>query len=145
VWAEAIERYRAGEELYLKGEAATQAYKAQQDAMETDDREGIVQDYLERLLPAGWDSMDLYQRRGFLGGSEFEGAPTSGTVRRQKVCIMEIWCECFGKDRQNLKRTDSYEIEAILMKVGGWKLTTENKYGKTRYPLYGPQKTFVRS
>ena len=145
VWAEAIERYRAGEELYLKGEAASQAYKAQQDAMETDDREGIVQDYLERLLPAGWDSMDLYQRRGFLGGSEFEGAPTSGTVRRQKVCIMEIWCECFGKDRQNLKRTDSYEIEAILMKVGGWKLTTENKYGKTRYPLYGPQKTFVRS
>lgn len=145
VWAEAIERYRAGEELYLKGEAASQAYKAQQDAMETDDREGIVQEYLERLLPAGWDSMDLYQRRGFLGGSEFEGAPTSGTVRRQKVCIMEIWCECFGKDRQNLKRTDSYEIEAILMKVGGWKLTTENKYGKTRYPLYGPQKTFVRS
>ena len=144
VWAEAIERYRAGEELYLKGEAATQAYKAQQDAMETDDREGIVQEYLERLLPAGWDSMDLYQRRGFLGGSEFEGAPTSGTVRRERVCAMEIWCECFGKERQNLKKGDSYEIEAILLKIGGWQRFANNATGKTRIPGYGVMRTFVR-
>ena len=144
VWAEAIERYRAGEELYLKGEAASQAYKAQQDAMETDDREGIVQDYLERLLPAGWDSMDLYQRRGFLGGSEFEGAPTSGTVRRQRVCAMEIWCECFGKERQNLKKGDSYEIEAILMKIGGWNRYSANSTGKVRIPGYGIQRAYCR-
>ena len=57
---------------------------------------------------------------------------------------MEIWCECFGKERENIKRTDSYEIEGILQKIGGWVITTENKFGKTRFPLYGPQKTFVR-
>jgi putative DNA primase/helicase len=57
---------------------------------------------------------------------------------------MEIWCECFGKERQNLKRTDSYEIEGILSKIGGWKKLSANKTGKARYPLYGPQKTFVR-
>jgi hypothetical protein len=65
-------------------------------------------------------------------------------VRREKVCIMEIWCECFGKERQNLKRTDSYEIEGILKKLGGWQRTTETKTGKTHFPIYGPQKTFVR-
>ena len=58
---------------------------------------------------------------------------------------MEIWCECFGKERQNLKLTDSYEIEGILSKIGGWEVTAANKHGKTRYPLYGPQKTFVRT
>ena len=144
VWAEAIERYRAGEELYLKGKVAALAYKAQQDAMEADDREGIVQDYLERLLPAGWDSMDLYQRRSFLGGSEFDGAPAAGTVRRDKVCSMEIWCECFGKERQNLMRTDSYEIEGILLKLGGWVKFTGNATGKVRIPGYGIQRAFVR-
>lgn len=144
VWAEAIERYRAGEELYLKGKVAALAYKAQQDAMEADDREGIVQDYLERLLPTGWDNMDLYQRRSFLSGSEFDGAPTAGTVRRDKVCSMEIWCECFGKERQNLKRTDSYEIEGILLKMGGWVRFTGNATGKVRIPGYGIQRAFVR-
>lgn len=145
VWAEALERYRAGEELYLKGSVAAEAYQRQQEAMESDDREGLVQDYLERLLPEDWEEMDLYQRRSFLGGSEFSGSTAMGTVRRQRVCTMEIWCECFGKERQNLKRTDSYEIEGILSKIGGWEVTAANKHGKTRYPLYGPQKTFVRT
>lgn len=144
IWAEAIERYRAGEELYLKGRVAADAYAMQQDAMESDDREGVIADYLETLLPENWDKMDLFQRRSFLGGSEFDGAPKAGTVRREKVCIMEIWCECFGKERQNLKRSDSYEVESILMKVGGWEPIQGLKSGKTRFPLYGPQKTFVR-
>lgn len=112
--------------------------------MEADDREGVIYDYLEALLPENWDRMDLFQRRSFLGGSEFDGLPAAGTVRREKVCIMEIWCECFGKERQNLKRGDSYEVESILMKVGGWEPITGQKSNKTRFPLYGPQKTFVR-
>lgn len=144
VWAEAIVKYRTGEELFLKGEVAAQAYVAQQQAMESDDREGIITDYLDHLLPENWDGMDLYQRRSFLGGSEFDGAATAGTISRDKVCVMEIWCECFGKERQNLKRTDSYEIEGILTRIGGWQKLTSNKTGKTYYPLYGPQKTFVR-
>jgi putative DNA primase/helicase len=72
VWAEAIVKYRDGEELFLKGGVAAEAYVQQQQAMESDDREGSIIDYLERLLPANWDEMDLYQRRSFLGGSEFD-------------------------------------------------------------------------
>ena len=144
VWAEAIMKYRDGEELLLKGEVAAQAYVDQQQAMESDDREGIITEYIDRLLPENWDGMDLYQRRSFLGGSEFDGAATAGTVNRERVCVMEIWCECFGKERQNLKRTDSYEIEGILTRIGGWQKLTSNKTGKTYYPLYGPQKTFIR-
>lgn len=113
--------------------------------MEADDREGIIIDCLEKLLPVNWDGMDLYQRRGFLSGSEFDGAIGTGTVARNRVCIMEIWCECFSKERQNLKRIDSYEIEGILTRIGGWKKLSTNKSGKSRYLLYGPQKTFIRS
>lgn len=143
IWAEAIQLYRDGEELFLKGAEAEEAYKMQQDAMESDDREGIVAEYLERLLPDTWNAMDLYQRRAFLGGGEFETSGITGTVKREKVCVMEIWCECFGKERQNIKKADSYEIEGILNKIGGWKRYDGNTTGKMRIPLYGVQKTFV--
>ena len=144
IWAEAIAKYHDGEELYLKGDVAAQAYVQQQEAMEADDREGIVAAYLDTLLPEDWDSLDLYQRRSFLGENEFSGEQRKGTVRRKKVCVMEIWCECFGKERQNLKRTDSYEIEGILMRIGCWEKLTTTKTGKTHFTLYGPQKTFIR-
>ena len=144
IWAEAIVQYRAGEELYLTGDIIQLAQAAQQEALEADDREGIIAEYLEKLLPEYWDTMDLYQRRSFLGSSEFGGETHAGVKRREKVCIMEIWCECFGKERQNIKRTDSYEIEGILNKIGGWVKITTTKTGKTHFSLYGPQKTFVR-
>lgn len=144
VWAEAIERYHAGEELFLTGDEAQGAYLAQREAMETDDREGLVADYLEHLLPANWDSMDLYQRRSFLGGGEFGNGELTGTVIREKFCLMEVWCECFGKERQNFKKIDSYELESIIQKIGGWKRYDGNANGKLRISGYGVQRAFVR-
>ena len=143
IWAEAVCAYRNGEELFLKDDVAAEAYAQQREAMESDDREGVVQDYLDRLLPADWDKYDLYQRRSYLGGSDF-GTPAEGTVRRDRVCAMEIWCECFGKAREALKKADSYEIEGILYKLGGWKKYDGNVNGKMRIPGYGVQKAYVR-
>ena len=143
IWAEAIVKYNEGEELFLKGDVVTQAKKIQNQAMEGDDREGIVLDYLEKLLPSNWDNMDLYERRSFLSGGELNSS--KGTVKREKVCVMEIWCECFLNERQNLKRFDSYEIEGILNRIGGWEKYSLSKTGKLRFSLYGPQKTFIRS
>lgn len=145
IWAETIERYKAGEELFLKGALAEEAVSQQRDAMESDDREGLVAEYLDTLLPEGWEKMDLYQRRSFLTGSEFGGETHIGTQRRQQVCVMEIWCECFGKSRETVKKGDSYEIESILSKIGGWAKFTGNKTGKKHVPLYGPQRVFVRT
>lgn len=145
IWAEAIARYHDGEELYLKGDEAQEAYLAQQEAMESDDREGIVADFLEHPLPANWDNMDLYQRRSFLGGGDFETGGLTGTVVRERFCLMEVWCECFGKERQNFKKTDSYELESIIQKIGGWKRYDGNGTGKLRIPGYGVQRAFVRA
>lgn len=144
VWAEAIEYYRNGEQLFLKDDIAIEAYNQQREAMETDDREGIVDEYLNRLLPADWDTYDLFQRRAFLNGSDFGELKTEGTVKRTRVCAMEVWCECFGKPRESLKKADSYEIESILFKLGGWKRYSDNATGKMRIPGYGVQKAYVR-
>ena len=142
IWAEALYRYEQGEELYLKGDVSKMAKIAQQEAMESDDREGIILDYLETLLPTNWNEMTLYERRVYLNNKEL--IESKGIVRKSEICIMEIWCECFFRERQDLKRTDSYEIEGILNRIGGWERVTSNKSGKIRFEIYGPQRAFVR-
>ena len=144
IWAEAIEYFNRGEELFLKGEIAAAAYAQQREAMETDAREGIVQEYLDRLLPEGWDKFDMFQRRNFLNGGEFAGETHEGTVRRTRVCAMEVWCECFGRPRESMKKTDAYEIEGILYKLGNWVRYSGSASSKLRIPGYGVQKTYVR-
>jgi hypothetical protein len=145
IWAEAFYRYRDGESLILSPEEEKIAFEEQRDAMESDDREGLIEDYLETLLPEKWDLMDLYERRSFLAGqSEFGTEFPVGTIRRERVCVHEIWCECLGKDKSNLRRQDSFEIIGVLMRIGGWETYAGNKQGQTRFPIYGNQKTFCR-
>ncbi len=140
IWAEALIYYGRKEPLYLPRELETIAVREQQDAMESDDREGIVISYLETLLPEKWDTMSIYERRNFLDGSEFGSSGLVGVRRRERVCAMEIWCECFGRERGNLKRQDTNEIIAILQNIGGWKRNP----GKIRFPIYGVVRGFVR-
>jgi hypothetical protein len=145
IWAEALQYYRNGEPLILSAEEEKIAFEEQRDAMEADDREGLIGDYLETLLPDNWDNMDLYQRRSYLAGeSEFGTTVPLGAVIREKVCVHEIWCECLGKDKTNLRRQDSFEIIGVLMRIGGWETYSGNKQGQTRFPIYGNQKTFCR-
>lgn len=143
IWAEALYVYKQGEELYLKGEVLEIASKEQSEAMESDDREGLVREYLNKLLPNNWSSMNLYERRKFLNGDDLVGGQV-GTEKRKAVCSMEIWCECFGKDASSLKKSDSYEITAIMSKIEGWELYSGNKTNTMRFPIYNKQRAFVR-
>ena len=138
IWAEALVYVRQGEKLYLSPEMDALAKDEQREAMESDEREGLVREYLDTLLPERWAEMDLFERRNFLTGSDFGGLQEKGTVRRTSVSNMEIWCECFGKERANLRRTDSNELTGILARLG-WKRADS----KVRIPLYGPQYIFV--
>ena len=71
IWAEALVYYRNKEPLILDEQTEKLAKKLQREAMETDEREGMVREYLETLLPVNWNEMSLYERRNFLDGSEF--------------------------------------------------------------------------
>ena len=143
IWAEAIVWYTEGEELFLKGDIALAAFVEQRDAMENDDREGLVAEYLEEILPDNWDTMDIYRRLEYIRSTD-DPTRAKGTVRRNQVCVMEIWCECFGKSRESIKKADSYEIEGILGQIGGWAKYEGNKTGKKAVPMYGVQRVFVR-
>ena len=140
VWAEVMVYAKAGEKLYLSPELEDYAKEEQRAAMERDDREGLVQEYLDMLLPDHWDSMDVYKRRDYVRDADDPMRP-DGSVRRMEVSNMEIWCECFGKAKEDMKPSDSYSIAAIMERMDGWSRTGKAKV----LPIYGKQRIYRRN
>ena len=141
-WAEAKMLWKAGEQLYLEDEYLKSAEEAQREAMEIDDRLGLVEEYLNTLLPENWDEMPIYERRNFLSGDDFRfaGNRPVGTIQRMAVSNTEIWCECFENKLSDLKKADSNAIATIMTKIPEWERTTEIK----RRPPYGRQRLYQR-
>lgn len=140
IWAEAIEYFKAGEKLFLNDELEEYARHEQRSAMEQDEREGVVREFLDMPLPANWSDMDVYARRDYF---QDRSDPTraNGTEERQTVSNMEIWCECFGRPREDLKPSDSYAIAAIMVRIENWRKTDERR----RIPHYGIQRLYRKS
>lgn len=145
IWAEALTLYNAGEELILKGTDAEMAAEKQQEALENDDREGLVREYLDKLLPADWAKLSLSEKRMYLAGDEFTTQNRAGVAPRDKVCNLEIWAECFGREPANIRKQDSYELNAIMAKLDGWRRYDGNKSGKLSFKDYGSQIAYVRT
>ena len=143
IWAEAFFYVQQGEKIHLDSEIDALAKDEQREALQTDEREGLVREYLDTLLPDDWDKMDLAEHRGFLRNDQFVGGNRAGTVLRKTVCAMEIWCECLNRDGAAIHRGDSNDIFSILARLG-WKKATNNSLGVSRLPIYGPQRCFVR-
>lgn len=139
IWAEALYLYRQGENLFLEGKEAVIAEEQQKQAMETDERQGLVENFLNTLLPDNWEAMSLFERKNFLSGDDFGGTKT-GTVERTQVSNAEIWCECFGNSLSAIKASDSYAIAAIMMKIEGWEKSGKRK----KIPLYGQQRMYEK-
>ena len=138
IWAEAVALWKQGEKLYLEGGLKVAAAKEQDSSLESDPRDGMVQEYLDRLLPDDWNDLDLGARRSFLHGTVF-GKPEEGAVKREAVSSIEVLAECFGRDPTAIKKPEFYEVCVMLRKLG-WK-QAENK---VRVPLYGNQRLWYK-
>lgn len=131
VWAEAVALYKAGEKLYLSAEAEQIAHGEQLSHSEADEREGVIEKYLETKLPRDWESRSLFERRIYLDGDHAEGTET-----RQQVTVAEIWCECLGMDKSEMTKYKTREITNILKNLKGVlpRSTKRTKlYGTQRY------------
>lgn len=132
VWAEAVAYYKKGESLFLPPELEAAARAVQETYEEENPKVGIVAQYLERLLPANWATMDLFARRMFLEGSEV------GAVERSTVCTLEIWAEALGQSPDRMDRYASAEVRDIMVKLPQWRhqghaKITAGPYGRQRY------------
>lgn len=135
LWSEALHLYRSGEALYLSAEATEKAVSAQFDHFNLDDRRGLVEEYLNVLLPKGWDKMDILQRRMYLDSDE--EIADEGVEARRYVCTAEIWCECLRMDRASLNARNTRELNDIMRTIRGWEAKSSTRsfrgYGGQRY------------
>ena len=136
IWAEVMFYYDGlGErQLVLPPAIENLAAEMQVDALEHDERMGLVQEYLEKKLPKRWQEMDLADRRFWLDDDE-----SGGTEKRTEVSVMEIWAECFRNSPASKKRADSDDIVKILTQLG-W---VRDGRKTQRIALYGPQGIYV--
>ena len=101
---------------------------------EIDDRKGIIEQYLDRPLPLDWKKSDLFTRRAFLESTE------PGVYERDYVCIAEIWCECLGKNKEDMSRYNTRELNDVMRSLPNWEPMNSTK----NFEIYGKQKYYAR-
>lgn len=144
IWAEVVKIYKNGESLILDEQEASMAIRCQEQHLEASPKEGMIREYLEMLLPHGWDKMDIAARRMYVQGGEFTSFE-EGSIKRERVCAMEIWVELFSGDAKALTPFSAREINDILRNIEGWK-PYDKGTGKLRFgSIYGYQRAFVVS
>lgn len=136
IWAEAYQLYLAKEPLYLVGDEDIIAKIEQHKHSEADERKGIIEEYLNTKFPDDWDKMDLYDRRRWLE----DPLSKNGTAQKDFVCIAEVWCECLGKDKTEMSRYNTREVNEILRSLPEWEAITSTK----NFAIYGKQKYYKR-
>lgn len=141
LWGEAVERFNNGEKWYIEDKSIlNKATEVQNAHFDESPLQADIENYLNALLPENWNSLDLNQRRTFLHGGDFQAVSKAmGTIKRDTVCIKEIWCECFNHElTEKIPRGDQLDISNVLTRLG-WK--TQDK--KARTHLYGVQRVYV--
>ena len=136
IWAEAYYLVKQGEKLYFDDEESELAKESQVEHSAVDERAGLVEKYLERLLPKDWDKKDLYDRRSWLDDPLAE----AGSVQRDFVCTAEIWCECLGKDKNDMTRYNTKDINSLMASLPNWEFVSSTK----NFPIYGKQRFYKR-
>lgn len=136
IWAEAYELYKSGEPLYMTGEEDAIAKIEQHKHSEVDERRGLIEKYLNEKYPDNWQTLDIFDRRAWLE----DPLAKKGTIRKEFVCVAEIWCECLGKNKTEMSRYSTREINDILRVLPDWEYVNSTK----NFSLYGKQKYYKR-
>lgn len=135
IFAEAKQRFKEHEPLFLDGELLKEAQQAQEEYTYRSVREDMVREYLDRKLPANWLDMEVGARVQWL-----ENPKNEGVEERDCVSLLEIWCEVFNDVKVRFSNSDQRELKAIMDHIG-WKRTGAIR---VRGASYGRQRVYLR-
>jgi hypothetical protein len=122
--------------LLLSDKAAEMAEDTRAEATESDDREGIVLEFLNRKVNADWYKITPEDRVFLQNDEAFEGQ-----YQREYVSNAEIWSECFGRPISTISSRDSYDIAVMMSRIKGWERTDN----RARINGYGLQRLYRRT
>ena len=86
-------------------------------------------------VPDDWYDKDIYDRINYIRNGKKVGKP------RDKICVLEIWCEALEADRKELTQQKSREIANLLIKNKKWVKIDSRRFGY----LYGNQRAYKRN
>lgn len=145
IWAEAKSWHDTGERA-MDVPSATLEEAARQQAAHSKENsvEALILEYLEIPIAKDWDTFNRNQRSDWYRNKTYDLA--EGTVRRDSVSAIEVWCECFQQSSDDLliRRREVEQITQILTNLKGWERESGGKSGKKRVSAYGPQRVYVR-
>jgi len=135
VWAEAVVRWREGEELFLSAAMEAEAKERQKEHNElaADERAGLIEAYIRKEIPTTWGSMTKEQRQAWIQSSS-NTVSEEPRMKRQTVCAVEILVECFGQKTDENTRYRTKDINYILKNMDNLEYA-----GRTRDSVYGLQ------
>lgn len=149
VWAEAVHVWKESRakygvegnpDMYLNAEEEAVAKGVREEATEEEPLVGLIQNYLETLVPENWERMPVDERISWLRSSE-QGLVKPGTCRIERVCSLEIWRIVLEGRDAKISRRDSLEIAEALRKVPGWESSGAKR---ASFPHFGQQRFFSR-
>lgn len=139
LWAEAMQRYREGEKLYLSEELEAEARRRQTEFNDNadDPLKGAIQAFLDMKLPPDWNTWDLNRRRAYIKNPD--PLDEIGTETRTKVCAAEFLCEVMGRSIGDKDyKYEARRVNKVLDEIG-WVSGTTSKI-----PIYGQQRAYAR-
>jgi putative DNA primase/helicase len=122
LWAEVLHAYRAGEDITLSPEIDRVASIIQGLHMEDDPRVGVIQEWLDTPIQDEW------------------GEESDGQQLRDRVCAVQIWIECLGNKKGQMRPWEAREICDIMRRMPDWR----ERKGRARVASYGVQNVFDR-
>lgn len=142
LWAEAVQRWKDGEQLYLPKDLEVQARIRQQ--VYNDDSDDPLRDllevYLERRLPTDWPSWDIQRRRAYF--TQSDPLEAEGVVVRDRVCPAEFICEQLGRSMADKEyKYMARRVAGILDHIEGWERGSLSRHAEK---IYGKQKSWRR-
>lgn len=149
LWAEAKYLYNTGlEDTILRGRIKDLAELIQEQYRTEDPREAEIKEFLELGLPENFYDLSIDERIDLI-----QSGNASGPLKRDRVCVREIWQECFGnRDVRRLNRFETMEINSILECTQSWRRVNnvriagyERQRGFVHDKRYKPLKSMTKS
>lgn len=142
LWAEAVERWKNGEQLFLPQDLEMQARQRQAEYNDDNDDPlpNLLRDFLNTKLPPDWPTWDLARRRAFFKNPDPLDA--EATQPREKFCIAEFICERMGQDIGDKEyKYLARKIGVLMNDMKDWEKSGISRHSEK---LYGRQKAFKR-
>ncbi len=136
IWAEVFLLYKSGLKVRLPETVMAKAEEIREEYTSGNDDVSFIEEYLDRKIPARWQSMPIAERRVWMATSN--NIDEVDLIQRTTTCVLEILHEMFNGEIKN-----KLIVQRSLRASKKWTRITGSG-GTSRFGELGVQRAFRR-